>query len=69
MELWEEHDYRRQRICDKAIEAADRIIMENADGSVEELNYLTARVAEAFMKKALQPHTMAIMKYDFLVKP
>lgn len=35
----------------KAIEAADRIILDASDGSVEETNYLTMRVAEGFADK------------------
>jgi hypothetical protein len=66
MEPWQERDYRRQLLVERAVGSADRIIMEGADGSTEELNYLTAQVAEAFMKKALMPLATAMLKRDLL---
>jgi len=57
-------EYRRQQIIEAAVSKADYILMENADGSVEELNYLTAKVAEKFMQKALNPFSAAMLKKD-----
>lgn len=44
-------EIRRDRLVRKAIDAADGIICEGADGSVEEINFLTSRVALAFHDK------------------
>jgi hypothetical protein len=60
----EDNDYRRQRIIREAKEAADRIILDGSEGSVEETNYLTARVAEEMVKTALGPFYAAILKKD-----
>jgi hypothetical protein len=57
-------EVRRQTIIERAVEAADRIIMDGSDGTVEETNFLTARVAHAYMEKALNPHNMALVKKD-----
>ena len=65
MEIWEERDYRRNEIIRKAIDAADRIILDGSDGSNEETNYLTAMVAQGFFHKAILPMQSAIQKKDF----
>lgn len=57
-------DWRRQQAIEKAVSAADRIIMNATDGSVEELNYLTAMVANKWAQKACQPMVSAILKKD-----
>lgn len=46
----ERDDYRRQRIVKLAVQTADSIIMASP-GSTEELDFLTAEVAEAFLQK------------------
>lgn len=45
-------NYRQQKIIEMASEAADRIIMNNSSGSVEETDYLTSAVAMKFVSKA-----------------
>jgi hypothetical protein len=50
-ENWQERDIRRQRAIEKAVDAADRIILEASDGTVEETNLLTARVMLQFAGK------------------
>ena len=60
----ESRDYRRQKAIERAVEAADRIIMDASDGSVEETNYLTGMVAERFVKKANQAFISAMLKKD-----
>jgi len=48
----------------KAVEAADRIIMEASDGSVEETNYITAKVLEAFTLKVTGRICSAYLHYQ-----
>jgi hypothetical protein len=60
----EEKELRRNKIVEKAVTAADRIIIEESDGSIEEINYLTAMVAKKFIEKALLPFQQEILKKD-----
>lgn len=57
-------DCRRQRAINKAVEATNRIILDASDGSEEETNYLTARVAQRLVETALHPFSAAILKKD-----
>ena len=45
-------EYRVQLIIEAAVEAADDLILEGTDGSVEETDYLTSAVAIKFAEKA-----------------
>lgn len=47
------HDYLLQQAIREAVSAADRIILDASDGSVEETNWLTAMVAHEFSNKVL----------------
>jgi len=47
----EQRDYERQQIIPKAVEAADRIILDGSDGSVEETDWFTSEVAKKFVEK------------------
>lgn len=49
----ESDEYKRQRIIQLAVRLADSVIMKGSDGSREETDYLTAKVAEAFNQKVL----------------
>ena len=64
MTLKEERDFRRHQTIQRAVEAADRIILDGSDGSTEETNHLTAEVARCFVEKALTPFWAAIMRKD-----
>lgn len=64
LEEREEREYHRRQVIQKAVEAADRIILDGSDGSVEETNYLTSEVARKFMEKALLPHDSAMTHKD-----
>jgi phosphoheptose isomerase len=44
----------RNEIVKRAVEAADRIIMDGSDGSVEETDHLTSEVAQRFNEKVNQ---------------
>jgi hypothetical protein len=61
---WQKREARRNEIVKKAIEAADRIILDGSDGSVEETNFLTGEVARKFMEKALMPFNREISRKD-----
>lgn len=64
MEKWQERKFRRDKIIESAVSAADGIILDGSDGSVEETNYLTAIVAKKFTEKALLPLQTAMQKKD-----
>lgn len=63
-EEWQERDARRNKIIGDAVNAADKIILDGSDGSVEETDYLTAEVARKFMEKALHPFSRDILSRD-----
>lgn len=64
LEEREQREYERREIIKKAVEAADRIILDGSDGSVEETNFLTAEVARKFMERALLPFNSAMLHKD-----
>jgi len=64
MDKWQGTDMRRNKIIAEAVEAADRIIMDGSGGSEEETNFLTAKVAEKFINKALHPFEVNMLKRD-----
>ncbi len=64
LEEREKRERERQEVINKAVEVADRIIIDGSDGSTEETNFLTAEVAEIMMIKALLPFNRAITKKD-----
>ncbi len=66
LEEREQREYERNGIISKAVEAADRIIMDGSDGSREETNFLTAKVAGKFMERALIPFGIDMMKKDLI---
>jgi len=63
-EKWQERDYKRNKIIEDAVSAADRIILDGSDGSNEETNYLTAMVAKRFMERALLPFQTTLQRKD-----
>jgi hypothetical protein len=65
MEEWQRRWSKRAQAVRQAVEMGDQIIMAASDSSKEEMDYLTAQVAEAWMKKALMTQHSAIQKYDF----
>lgn len=60
----EQREYERQEIIKKALEAADRIILNGSDGSCEETNFLTVEVARKMMEKALHPFNRDMFRKD-----
>ncbi len=44
-------EIRRAEAISKAVECADRIILDSSNHSLEEIDYLTAAVAKAFAEK------------------
>jgi len=51
LEEREQREYERQEIIREAVNAADRIILDGSDGSVEETDWLTSEVAKKFVEK------------------
>ena len=51
LEERKQREYEREEIVRKAIQAADRIILDGSDGSLEETDWLTSEVASAFNEK------------------
>lgn len=64
LEEREKREYERSQIIKQAVEAADRIILDGSDGSVEETNYLTAEIASKIMERALLPFSSAMLHKD-----
>lgn len=59
-----EIEYKRQQTIEKAVEAAERIILDQSDGSIEETNYLTYKVAESFFMKLGNVVRTTILRKD-----
>jgi hypothetical protein len=53
-----------QQIIERAVRAADAILLEAAGKSREDLNWLTARIAREFIDKALLSLESAIAKKE-----
>ena len=51
----QEREYARQLVVEKAVDAADRNLLDNSDGSTEMTNRLTAEVARHLFYRAIQP--------------
>ena len=58
------NDYRRQRIVEDAVSAADEILMKQANGTVEELDHLTACMAKEFVGKVHGRVMMVMMRAE-----
>ena len=61
---YRDREYHRDKVVREAVDAADRIILDGSDGSVEETNYLTSEVARKFMERALIPFNSALLRKD-----
>ena len=59
-------EYRRQVIVDMAVKAADEIIKEGSDGSVEETEYLTSAIAEKLVGKAHIANIRRLLSKDIM---
>ena len=64
LEEREQREHERQQIIEQAVGAADRIILDGSDGSCEETNFLTARVAGKFVERALLPFSYTLSHKD-----
>jgi len=60
----EQREYERQKIIQSAVMAADRIILDGSDGSVEETNWLTSQVAKKFVEKVDIAMSSKLLKKD-----
>ncbi len=61
-------EYELQEAIREAVSAADHVILEVSDGSVEETNWLTGEVARAFVIKSLMPFQTAMLKRSLEVR-
>jgi len=64
LEERQQREYERQEIVRKAVDAADRIILDGSDGSCEETDWLTFKVAEKFVEKVGIQLTGELMRKD-----
>jgi len=60
----EQRAYERQELVRRAVDAADRIILDGSDGSEEETNWLTVEVARKFNEKVHIVFQSALMRKD-----
>ncbi|GAI76989.1 unnamed protein product, partial [marine sediment metagenome] len=64
LEERQQREYEREEIIKKAVGATDRIIMDGSDGSEAETDYVTARVAEKLMARAMHPFYRHMLSED-----
>lgn len=64
LEEREQREYERQQIIQKAVDSADRIILDGSDGSVEETDWLTSEVAKRFVGKVGISIASKLMRKD-----
>lgn len=65
----ERREAQRRFIVEAAVSAADRIILRYTDGSVEELEFFTAQVANEFFSKVVQGTQLALLRKELLRNP
>ncbi len=66
MEGRERVEHERQQALEKAVQAADRILVEAADGDTDVLLLLTVQVARRFAEKVEIMASSAVMRRDLL---
>jgi len=66
LEERQKREQERAQIVSKAVEAADRIILDGSDGSVEETNWLTAEVTRRFGEKVYISIASALLRKDLV---
>lgn len=64
LEEREQREYERQEIIREAVSAADHIILDGSNGSCEETDWLTFKVAEKFVEKVGIQLTNKLVKMD-----
>jgi hypothetical protein len=64
LEERQEREFQRNRVIEEAVQAADRIIMDFSNGSIEETNFLTIEVARKFMGKVWISTMTKLLKKD-----
>lgn len=60
----EQRERERQKIVNDAVLAADHIIMDGSDGSIEETNWMTSEVAGRFAAKVNVAMTSSLIRKD-----
>ena len=66
VEQWEAADAKRENARERAVSAADHIIMECAAGDVNVLHLLTMQVARAFVIKAEIMANTAVLRDEIM---
>lgn len=64
LEEREQREHERQEIIREAVNAADRIILDGSDGTVEETDWLTSEVAKRFVEKVGIRLTSKLVRKD-----
>jgi KTSC domain len=64
--LGQKTEYKRQKAVERAVSAADRIILDASDGTVEETNFLTSQVAQKFAEKVNMAMAHELRKKELL---
>jgi hypothetical protein len=59
-------EHRRHQIIEKALSAAGRILVDEADGSVEEIDYLTTEIMHRWVDKVVCASRARLLKKDLL---
>lgn len=57
-------DLRRHEILERAIDLADGILVDYSDGEIEELDWLTAKIAERFTDKVVLRLSHCLLRKD-----
>lgn len=55
---------RRYKILERAVDLADGILVDYSDGEIEELDWLTARIAERFLEKVVHRFSSCLLRKD-----
>jgi hypothetical protein len=66
VEVRERVEYERHQALDRAVQAADRMIVDAADGDTDVLLLLTAQLARRFAEKVEIMASSAVMRRDLL---
>lgn len=65
MEPWMEAEYKQSQVIDKAVETADRMICEAADGDNDTLLLYTTLLAQRFLDKVQMMASTTVRRKEF----
>ena len=61
-----ERERRFHEAVERAVRVADEVILDASDGSVEETNYLTAKISEMFATKTCIATMSEVLRKEFM---